>query len=186
MRESFCLSALCVVFGVLIISQTAPAGELHAWVDDQGVTHITDTPPPPKKTTKVIGSTSYREATSQEKLRLEAEQARDRLRYKTEAQALREGREATERREDVRARISEKERELQETIRRGTPGDSRDLQKWALEAAAKKGEINNLRQQDPDYRPDPNAALKQRIEDLEFNVRQKEIEYDFDKIRKGY
>jgi endonuclease YncB( thermonuclease family) len=82
------------------------------------------------------------------------------------------------------AEIKNKESELRSVLGSMGSGNLEYIQKKALEAAAIKGELNCLQQSDPSYRPDPNAGLKSRIDDLEFELEQEKFDRKFDQLRK--
>jgi hypothetical protein len=61
------------------------------------------------------------------------------------------------------------------------------LNQWAIEIAAKKGEINRLTIQlrmkiNPNYQPDPNANLRRKVDDLEFELQREKSRRQFDDI----
>ena len=88
--------------------------------------------------------------------------------------------------------LRNKENELRSVLGRMPRGSASfdDTAKWALEAAAIKGEINRLQRQDPNYRPDPNANLRalefeleQQKSDSEDELRRQKSNYEWEKSK---
>lgn len=144
------------------LSTSGHSGTLYRCVNSQGsimLSNILLTDPDYKCTV----AASFRDPTPQERAKEQIETDAYRQQMKAaeanrKAESIRE--EVNRKSETIQAEIRNKERELQEIIRRGAPKDLNAMQSWAIEAAAKKGEINRLQQQDPNYQPNPNSDVR--------------------------
>lgn len=163
-----------IFFTCLFLCPPLMAGEVYIWTDESGIKHITDTPPPERKTVKLIEKSRYKNDSPAEirafeqknKAAIDAAHARIQAEERARQANILNERARNEARSEAstrRAEIQKREGELRAIVD-SIPGLS-DTQRGALEAAAKKGEINRLQQQDPNYRPSPKVQAPTRPSD---------------------
>jgi hypothetical protein len=182
MNKIFSIVFVCAFVVVPAFSQ---ADEIHEWQDAKGNWHISELPPdqPVKKYSRQTYTPESPQAIRNFKMKEKMREQHQEAIRKANAVANEES-ERRARSDSVNSDIRKKESELQDIVSRGNRGNLEEAQRQALEAAAKKAELNRLTKQDPYYKPDPNAAEKNRLDDLEFELRQQKSDLMWERFNR--
>ena len=138
-RECKAIIILCFV-SLLFAATPLIAAEIYMWVDEKGVSHITDQPP--SRPVKMLGKDSYQRDSPEEIRRYEKERELARIQNEQETERQREYNRAKESAENMKFRISTKIKEYEKERNEKLDRDIRDLEKEKEEALRKKNNAN--------------------------------------------
>ena len=112
------LSMIPAIFFILAGPAISAAGKIYTWIDEKGVTHITETPPPAdvklENVMEYQPQTPAREGEIQEKLESMRKQSEKERLLAVVEQAKRDADQALKRADEAQARVTKEQAELEE------------------------------------------------------------------------